>query len=66
MDSTLRISGVFYPVSCFPIKTLILREGKHQTDLTVHQVSMLGSNNWNIALIQGVAIGLGALPGSLV
>lgn len=50
MGSTLRISVALYPASLSPVKTLILGM-KSQTDLTVHQVSMLGPNNWNIALV---------------
>lgn len=42
------------------------RRGNSQTDLTVHQVGMLGSNDGNVLLIQGVAIGLGSLPCSFV
>lgn len=47
-------------------KTLKLVKGKSPTDLTVHKVSMLGSNNGNIAFVQGVAVGLGSLPCSFI
>lgn len=36
--------------------------GNSTTDLTVHVVGMLSSNNGNIAFIQGIAIGLGSFP----
>lgn len=32
------------------------------TDLTVHIVGVLGSDNRNVAFVQGVAIGFGPLP----
>ena len=44
-------------------KTLKLTKGKSPTDLTVHKVSMLGSHNGDVAFVQGVAIGLGSIPG---
>lgn len=45
-----------------PMKTLQSLRGKSPTDLTVHIVSMLGSNNGDVAFIQGIAVGLGSLP----
>lgn len=44
------------------MKTLKSPREKSPTDLTVHIVSMLGSNNGDVAFIQGIAVGLGSLP----